>query len=48
MDGKSSVWKDPSLVDEFLRKVRKGVPLAQTQLDVMMRVIAGPEEHPGS
>jgi ubiquinone/menaquinone biosynthesis C-methylase UbiE len=45
-DGKSSVWKDPSLVEDFLRKVRKGVPLAQIQLDVMMRVIAGPEEQP--
>ena len=45
-DEKSSVWKDPSLVEDFLRNVRKGVPLAQTQLDVMMRVIAGPEEHP--
>ena len=44
VDGKSSVWKDPSLVDNFLRKVRKGVPLAQIQLDVMMRVIAGPED----
>ena len=38
--------KTPSLVEDFLRNVRKGVPLAQTQLDVMMRVIAGPEEHP--
>lgn len=44
VDGKSSVWRDPSLVDNFLRNVRKSVPLAQIQLDVMMRVIAGPEE----
>ena len=44
VDGKSSVWKDPSLVGNFLQRVRKGVPLAQIQLDVMMRVIAGPEE----
>ena len=43
-DGKSAVWKDPSLVYNYLRSVRKGVPLAQIQLDVMMRVIAGPEE----
>ena len=43
-DGKSAVWKDPSLVYNYLRSVRKGVPLAQSQLDVMMRVIAGPEE----
>ncbi len=43
-DGKSSVWKSPSLVDGYLRSVRKGVPLAQIQLDVMMRVIAGPGE----
>ena len=41
---KSAVWKDPSLVENFLTKVRKGVPLAQIQLDVMLRVIAGPEE----
>jgi ubiquinone/menaquinone biosynthesis C-methylase UbiE len=43
-DGNSAVWKDPSLVDSYLRRVRKGIPLAQIQLDVMMRVIAGPEE----
>ena len=43
-DGKSAVWKEPSLVDSYLRRVRKGIPLAQIQLDVMMRVIAGPEE----
>ncbi|MDE0463726.1 MAG: class I SAM-dependent methyltransferase, partial [Caldilineaceae bacterium] len=42
-DGKSAVWKNPSLVDDFLKRVRKGVPLSQIQLDVMMRVIAGPE-----
>ncbi|MDE0196971.1 MAG: class I SAM-dependent methyltransferase [Caldilineaceae bacterium] len=42
-DGKSAVWKNPSLVDGFLKRVRKGVPLSQIQLDVMMRVIAGPE-----
>lgn len=44
VDGKSAVWKDPSLVDDYLSKVRKGVPLAQIQLDVMMRVIVGPED----
>lgn len=43
-DGKSAVWKNPSLVDSYLRSVRKGIPLAQIQLDVMMRVIAGSEE----
>ena len=43
-DGKSAVWKQPSLVDSYLRRVRKGIPLAQIQLDLMMRVIAGPEE----
>ena len=40
-DSKSSVWKDPALVEDYLRQARKGVPLAQIQLDVMMRVIAG-------
>ena len=40
-DSKSSVWKDPGLVEDYLRPARKGVPLAQIQLDVMMRVIAG-------
>ena len=40
-DSKSSVWKDPGLVEDYLRQARKGVPLAQIQLDVMMRVIAG-------
>ena len=45
-EGKSEVWKDPGLVDNYLRKARKGVPLAQTQLDVMMRVIAGAKDSP--
>ena len=39
-DSKSSVWKDSGLVEDYLRQTRKGVPLAQIQLDVMMRVIA--------
>lgn len=43
-ESKRAVWKDPSLVDNFLKKVRNGVPLAQIQLDVMLRVIAGPKE----
>lgn len=42
-DRKSSVWKDPAQVQTYLDKTRKGVPLAQTQLDVMLRVISGAE-----
>ena len=45
-DGKSSVWKDPGLVENYLAQARKGVPLAQIQLDVMMRVIAGTKNAP--
>ncbi len=45
-DSKSAVWKDPGLVDNYLRQARKGVPLAQIQLDVMMRVIAGAKDSP--
>ncbi len=37
----SSVWKDPGLVKQYLLQARKGLPLAQIQLDVMMRVVAG-------
>lgn len=40
-DSRESVWKDSNLVDGYLNQVRKGVPLAQVQLDVMLRVIAG-------
>ena len=45
-DSKSAVWKDPGLVDNYLRQARKGVPLAQIQLDVMMRVISGAKDSP--
>ncbi|MDE0183329.1 MAG: class I SAM-dependent methyltransferase [Caldilineaceae bacterium] len=37
----SSVWKDPGLVKQYLLQARKGLPLAQIQLDVMMRVVSG-------
>lgn len=40
-NGSAGVWKESSLVQTYLGQVRKGVPLAQVQLDVMMRVIAG-------
>ncbi len=37
----AAVWKDSALVENFLGRVRKGVPLAEAQFDVMMRVIEG-------
>ena len=37
----AAVWKDSALVTNFLSRVRKGVPLAEAQIDVMMRVIEG-------
>lgn len=37
----ATVWKSAGLVDGYLRRVRKGVPLAEAQIDVMMRVIEG-------
>lgn len=38
---KSSIWRDSALVREYLRQVRQGIPLAEAQLDIMMRVIEG-------
>ena len=43
---KSSVWKDSGLVESYLGQARKGIPLAQIQLDVMLRVIAGARGDP--
>lgn len=37
----ATVWKKSELVDAYLSRVRKGVPLAEAQLDIMMRVIEG-------
>lgn len=37
----AAVWKKTDLVEAYLSQVRKGVPLAEAQLDVMMRVIEG-------
>jgi ubiquinone/menaquinone biosynthesis C-methylase UbiE len=39
--GKAALWKDSALVAEYLRQVRQGIPLAEVQLDVMMRMIEG-------
>ena len=35
----AAVWKKASLVESYLQRVRAGVPLAEAQIDVMMRVI---------
>jgi len=37
----AAIWKDSALVEDFLNRVRKGVPLAEAQIDVMMRVLEG-------
>lgn len=37
----AAVWKDSTLVETYLSRVRTGVPLAEAQLDAMMRVIEG-------
>lgn len=37
----AAVWKESALVENFLNRVRKGVPLAEAQIDIMMRVIEG-------
>jgi len=37
----AAVWKDSALVENFLGRVRRGMPLAEAQFDVMMRVIEG-------
>jgi SAM-dependent methyltransferase len=37
----AAVWKDSTLVETYLNRVRKGVPMAEAQIDVMMRVIEG-------
>jgi tRNA (cmo5U34)-methyltransferase len=41
VDASAAVWKKASLVESYLKRVRKGVPLAEAQIDVMMRVIEG-------
>ncbi|MEZ4634836.1 MAG: class I SAM-dependent methyltransferase [Caldilineaceae bacterium] len=40
-DSSAAVWKKASLVESYLKRVRAGVPLAEAQLDVMMRVVEG-------
>ncbi len=37
----AAVWKKASLVESYLQRVRAGVPLAEAQIDVMMRIIEG-------
>ncbi|MBX2998385.1 MAG: class I SAM-dependent methyltransferase [Caldilineaceae bacterium] len=37
----ATVWKKAALVERYLGRVRKGVPMAEAQIDVMMRVIEG-------
>jgi tRNA (cmo5U34)-methyltransferase len=37
----ATVWKSASLVESYLKRIRKGLPMAEAQLDVMMRVIEG-------
>lgn len=34
-----AVWKNSDLVTDFVSRVRRGVPLAAAQLDIMMRVV---------
>lgn len=41
VDSSAAVWKKASLVESYLKRVRAGVPLAEAQFDVMMRVIEG-------
>jgi tRNA (cmo5U34)-methyltransferase len=37
----ATVWKNASLVESYLKRIRKGLPMAEAQIDVMMRVIEG-------
>jgi tRNA (cmo5U34)-methyltransferase len=37
----ATVWKSASLVESYLKRIRKGLPMAEAQIDVMMRVIEG-------
>jgi ubiquinone/menaquinone biosynthesis C-methylase UbiE len=39
-DIRDTVWKDPTLVANFLQGVRGGLPYAADQLAIMMRVVA--------
>ena len=41
---KDQIWKSSRLVETYLQGVRKAVPLATEQIDVMMRLIAAQEE----
>jgi len=34
-----TVWQDPTLAQHFVHGVRGSIPLAQTQIDVMLRII---------
>lgn len=34
-------WKDSAKVKSYLGQVRKGIPMAEAQIDVMMRIIEG-------
>ena len=41
---KDEVWKSSALVETYLHDVRGAIPLANEQIDVMMRLIAAREE----
>jgi len=44
MQRKDEVWKSSELVETYLHGVRRAVPLASEQIDVMMRLVAAREE----
>jgi ubiquinone/menaquinone biosynthesis C-methylase UbiE len=44
--GNDKVWQAPALVKTYLEGVRRAVPLAAEQLDLMLRLIEAAQPHP--